>query len=187
MFTFFSLIIVLLFVVLILYVSNIDLFGLRKHTLNKTEIIKAVLLKPKDLFQEISYRDIFNREEPEYYVLFFKKKDKSTYYEFLNVLLKNEYKIYYVDLSNNDNKPIYEGNETGFVISGDTLLKVKDREYSFYINGKTNIIDEFKIYTDEIKKKEEEARKQKEKEEAEKKKQEEAQKQEETKSKKKKS
>ena len=168
-FMFTSLLIILLFVVLLLYVSNVDLFGLRKHTLNKNNIIEAVLLKPKDLFSEISYRDIFNKEDPEYYVLFFKKKDKSKYYEFLNILLKNEYKIYYVDLSNKDNKPIYEGNETGFIITGDTLLKVTDREYSFFINGKENIIDEFKSYTDEIKKKEEEAKKKKEKEEQEKK------------------
>lgn len=168
-FMFTSLLIILLFVVLLLYVSNVDLFGLRKHTLNKNNIIEAVLLKPKDLFSEISYRDIFNKEDPEYYVLFFKKKDKSKYYEFLNILLKNEYKIYYVDLSNKDNKPIYEGNETGFIITGDTLLKVTDREYSFFISGKENIIVEFKSYTDEIKKKEEEAKKQKEKEEQEKK------------------
>ena len=165
-FAFFSLIIILLFVILVLYVSNVDLFGLRKHSLNKTDIIRAVILKPKDLFMEIGYRDIFNKEDSEYYVLFFKKKDKSTYYEFLNVLLKNEYKIYYVDLSNKDNKVIYEANETGFTINGDTLLKVKDREYSFYINGKKNIISEFKSYVDEIKKQEEEARKQKEKEES---------------------
>lgn len=183
-FTFISLIIILLFIVLVLYVSNVDLFGLRKHSLNKTDIIRAVLLKPKDLFEEISYRDIFNREESEYYVLFFKKKDKSTYYEFLNILLKNEYKIYYVDLSNKDNKPIYSGNETGFTISGDTLLKIKDREYSFYINGKANIINEFKSYTDEIKKKEAEAKLEKEKEEAEKKKAEEKKKEEQTKKKK---
>ena len=96
------------------------------------------------------------------YVLFFKKKDKSTYYEYLNTLLKNEYKVYYVDLSKKDNKPIYEGNETGFVIGEDTLLKVKDREYSFYIRGRKNIIDEFKSYVDEIKKKQEEEKKAKE-------------------------
>ena len=161
--TFISLSVILLFVILMLYISNVDLFNLRKNSqLRNTNIIHAVLLKPKDLFIEIKYNEIFNREESEYYVLFFKKKDKSTYYEYLNTLLKNEYKVYYVDLSKKDNKPIYEGNETGFVIGEDTLLKVKDREYSFYIRGRKNIIDEFKSYVDEIKKKQEEEKKAKE-------------------------
>ena len=162
--SFFSIITTLLLVILILYISNIDIFNLRKTALRQTNIVEAVLLKPKDLFSEINYRDIFNKEESEYYVLFFKKKDKSTYYEYLNTLLKNEYKIYYVDLSKKDNKPIYEGNETGFVIREDTLLKVKDHDYSFYIIGKKNIIKEFKGYVDEIKEKEEAERKAKEKE-----------------------
>ena len=174
--TFFSVIVLLLAVVLILYVSNVDLFNLRKNTLKTGNIIEAVLLKPKDLFTEINYNEIYTREEPEYYVLFFKKKDKSTYYEYLNVLLKNEYKIYYVDLSKKSNKPIYEGNETGFIVKDDTLLKVNDHDYSFYIIGSNNIIKEFKIYTDEIKAKEEAEKKKKEKELKKKKEQEEKEK-----------
>ncbi len=176
-FTFFSLIIILLFVVLVLYVSNIDLFNIRKNTLNKSDLIKAVLLKPKDLFTEINFRDMFKKEENEYYVLFFKKKDKSTYYDYLNILLTNGYKIYYVDLSNEDNKPVYEGNETGFIIRDDTLLKVTDHDYSFYVIGKSNIIKELKIYTDEIKKKQEEENKAKAKELEEQRKKEEKEKQ----------
>ena len=167
---FFSFITISLFIVLVLYLCNIDLFNLRKNSLRHTDIVNAVLLKPKDLFTEISYRDIYNREEPEYYVLFFKKKNKSTYYRYLNTLLKKDYKIYYVDLSNKDNKPIYEGNETGFVINDETLLKVNNHEYSFYIIGKKNIIKEFKGYVDEIKKQEEKEKKEKAKEEAKKKK-----------------
>lgn len=163
--TFVSMSVILLFVVLLLYVSNIDLFNIKKNSgLRNTNIIQAVLLKPKNLFTEISYRDIFNKDEPEYYVLFFKKKEKSVYYEYLNVLLKNDYKIYFVDLSKKDNKPIFEGNETGFIIENDTLLKVREHDYAFYINGKANIIDEFKSYVDEIKEKEEAERKAKEKE-----------------------
>ena len=155
---------ILLFAILILYVSNIDLFNLRKHTLNKSNIINAVLLKPKDLFGEINYNEIFTREEPEYYVLFFKKKDKSTYYEYLNTVLKNNYKFYYVDISKKDNKPIFEGNETGFVISEDTLLKVSNHDYSFYVIGKKNILNELKSYVDEIKKNEEKELKEERKE-----------------------
>jgi hypothetical protein len=162
--SFFSIITILLFTVLLLYISNIDIFNLRKTALRQTNIVEAVLLKPKDLFGEINYRDIFNEDESEYYVLFFKKKDKSTYYEYLNTLLKNEYKFYYVDLSNKDNKPIYEGNETGFVITEDTLLKVKNHDYSFYVIGKKNIIKEFKGYVEEIIEKEEAEKKAKEKE-----------------------
>lgn len=183
--TFFSLLAILSFVVLTLYVNNVDLFNLQKNgRLKKANIIKAVLLKPKDLFQEINYNEIFNREDHEYYVLFFKKKDKSTYYEYLNILLKNEYKIYYVDLSKKENKPIFEGNETGFVISDDTLLKVNDRVYSFYIFGKSNILKEFKTYVDEIIKKQEEEAKAKAKEEAKKKKEEQKKKEQEEKAKK---
>lgn len=162
--TFFSVSFILLFAILILYVSNIDLFNLRKHTLNKSNIINAVLLKPKDLFGEINYNEIFTREEPEYYVLFFKKKDKSTYYEYLNTVLKNNYKFYYVDISKKDNKPIFEGNETGFVISEDTLLKVSNHDYSFYVIGKKNILNELKSYVDEIKKNEEKELKEERKE-----------------------
>ena len=78
--TFISLMAILLFVVLVLYVSNVDLFGLMKHSqFKKGDIIHAVLLKPKDLFQEINYNEIFTREDTEYYVLFFKKKDKSSF------------------------------------------------------------------------------------------------------------
>lgn len=157
--TFFSLSIILLFGVLVLYVSNIDLFNLRKNTLKKSNFITSVFLKPKDLFGEINYNEIFNREEPEYYVLFFKKKDKSTYYEYLNTILKNNYKFYYVNTSKKDNKPIFEGNETGFVISEDTLLKVSNHEYSFYVIGKKNILKELKSYVDEIKKNEEKEKK----------------------------
>lgn len=170
--TVFSIMIVLLFILLTLYLNNIDLFNLRKNSLNHSNFIHAVLLEPKDLFSEINYKEIFWKEDGEYYVLFFKKKDKSIYYEYLNTLLKNDYKFYFVDISKEDNKPIYEGNETGFVISDDTLLKVKDHEYSFYIIGKSNIQDEFKTYTDEIEKKLEEERKAKEKEAAKKKKKE---------------
>ena len=168
--TFFSVMIVLLFILLMLYLNNIDLFNLRKNSLNHSNMIHAVLLEPKDLFSEINYKEIFWKEDGEYYVLFFKKKDKSIYYEYLNILLKNDYKFYFVDLSSKDNKPVYEGNETGFTVSDDTLLKVKDHEYSFYIIGKSNIQDEFKSYTDEIEKKLEEERKAKEKEAAKKKK-----------------
>ncbi len=153
---FFSIITVLAFVVLVLYVSNVDLFNLRKNTLMNSRTVYAEKLIEKDTFSEINYRDIFNKEEKEYYVLFFKKKKKSTYYKYLNNILKNDYKIYYVDLSKEDNKPIFEGNETGFVIAEDTLLKVTDREYSFFIKGKDNIMDEFKEYNDEILEKEKE-------------------------------
>ena len=79
--TFFSIIFALSLLVLIFYISDIDLFNLKKNSnFKNTNIIHAVLLKPKDLFTEIKFNEIFNRDEPEYYVLFFKKKDKSIYY-----------------------------------------------------------------------------------------------------------
>ena len=168
--TFFSILTILSFTVLALYVSNVDLFNIRKNTLKNVNVVSSVKLKNKDLFIETNYIDIFNKEDGEYYVLFFKKKNTSIYYQYINTLLNNNYKFYYVDLSKEENKPIYEGNPTGFVINNDTLLKVKDRVYDFYVIGKPNINDELKSYVDEIKKKEIEEAKEKAKEEKEEKK-----------------
>ena len=150
---------------LVSYVCGMDILKVKKKGAisDNSRLVKPTTLK-RDNFNEIGYADIFNREEPIYYVLFFKKTEKSVYFDYLNTILEesDKYKFYYVDLSKDENKPIYEGNPTGFVISGDTLLKVNEKEYEFFIVKKENIVKEFKDYVDEIeakRKKEEEEKK----------------------------
>lgn len=150
---------------LVSYVCGMDILKVRKKGAisDNSRLVKPTTLK-RDNFNEIGYADIFNREEPIYYVLFFKKTEKSVYFDYLNTILEEseKYKFYYVDISKEENKPIFEGNPTGFVISGDTLLKVNEKEYEFFIVRKENIVKEFKDYVDEIeakRKKEEEERK----------------------------
>ena len=108
-----------------------------------------------DKFIELAYTDIFNKEQNEYYVLFYKKTKSSEYHTYINELIENNYTIYYVDLNVEYNHAIYQGNSTGFVIKDDTLLKVKDKEYAFYVVGKKSILREFEDYIDELEKKKE--------------------------------
>ena len=138
------------FVVLLSILFDFDIFNLKKNSsILNTNSISPVKLN-SDKFTEIKYDEIFNRDKKEYYVLFFNKKEKSTYYNYINTMLENKYDIYFVDISKEENKPIYQGNSTGFVISNDTLLKVNEKEYEFYVVGKTNILNEMKTYIDEI-------------------------------------
>ncbi len=148
------------------YVIGMDIFDIKKdgYITDNTRLVKPTTLK-KENFYEIGYGDIFNKDDKVYYVLFFKKNEKNIYYEYLNTILEEseKYKFYYVDISKDENKPIFEGNPTGFIINGDTLLKVNEKEYEFFIVKKENIVKEFKSYVDEIeKKKKEEAQKKKE-------------------------
>lgn len=156
------------FVVLYSYVSGIDILDLKKHSITHTilNINNPVEVKVEE-YKEIRYEDMFKQPQKEYYVLFYNKKKKSTYHNMINTLVKNNYIIYYVDTSKDENKPVFGGNPTGFVIYDDTLLKVNDGEYEFYVVKKTNIIKELRDYVNEIDKKIEEEKK---KEELEKKK-----------------
>ena len=138
------------FVVLLSILFDFDIFGLKKDSsLFNTKTITPCELT-SDKFNEIKYTEIFNRDKKEYYVLFFSKKKTSTYYNYINPMLENNYIVYYVDLSKEENKAIYQGNSTGFVISSDTFLKVNEAEYEFYVVGKTNILNEMKTYLEEI-------------------------------------
>ena len=60
------------------------------------------------------------------------------------------------DLRKEDNKNLYEGNESGFIISDETLIKVKDGEYEFFVINNNNILKEMKDYVDKINKEKEE-------------------------------
>lgn len=150
--------------VLISYVNGVDILNLKNVSNDYTniKIMKSVPIHNAN-YKEINYDTIFKQGQKEYYVLFYNKKEKSIYHNYFNELLDNNYAIYFVDTNKEENKKIFEGNSTGFIIKEDTFLKVNDGEYEFYVVGKTNIIRELKSYTDSIdEKKEEEEKKKKE-------------------------
>ena len=151
------------FLILFSYISGMDVLDLRKHTITHTilNINNPVEVKSEE-YKEIKYEDIFKQPQKEYYVLFYNKKNKSVYHNMINTLIANKYIIYYVDTKKDENKPIFEGNSTGFVISDDTLLKVNDGEYEFYVVKKTNIVKELRDYVSEIDKKIQEEKKKQE-------------------------
>lgn len=147
-------------IVLYLYINNVDLFNIMKGRKQYSIVneYKENTLKTKDKFKEIAYTDVFSQGEPDYYVLFFNKKDKSVYYPFIDRFLRSGYTIYYVN-KGKDNIS-FENNGTVFTVTTDTFFRVTEGEYNFYIVDKTNILKEFKIYENEIEEKEaEEARK----------------------------
>ena len=154
-----SLILFLCLGVLFTYLKDMDILKLKNISLHDTSVnsIKATTIN-NSKFKEVFYTDIFKQKEKEYYVLFYKNKQISVYYSFVETLLENDYQIYYVDINNAANKPIFEGNESGFVIKGDTYLKVNEGDYEFYVVDKTNILKEMKSAVEKIenKKKEEE-------------------------------
>lgn len=146
--------------VLFSYVNGNDILNLRKgKAIDKNiSFIKKekIIDKNKDKYNKINYRDIFKMPESEYYVLIINNKKESYFNYYLNILLENDYKIYLVDLRKEDNKNLYEGNESGFIISDETLIKVKDGEYEFFVINNNNILKEMKDYVDKINKEKEE-------------------------------
>ena len=159
-----SIILLFLIVILINYVNGNDILNLTNGAFVKKES-KALDATTMDNpnFREIHYTDLYKKEEKDYYVLIYKKKNVSVYYTYLNTLLDNSYVIYYIDLSNEANKDFFGPNPTGFIPQDETFVKVADEDYEFYVTGKTNILKELRSYIDEInKKKEEELQKEKE-------------------------
>ena len=126
------------------------------------EIIKPAKLQDKGNFTEILGTEIFNQTEEEYFVLLFKgaKKEKTKYYRYINEYNKRNFRFYFVDLKNNENKFLYEPNGLDFTLSTDRLLKVKDKEFEYYVDGKTNILNEMQSQIEEILRQEREAKKQ---------------------------
>ena len=160
--------------VLYTYLNGMDILNLKNNSTDYTnlKLVKKARITGEN-YSEINYDQIWNQAQGEYYVLFYHKKDLSVYHNFINTLIENNYTVYFVDTKKAENNPIFGGNSTGFVIQKDTWLKVKDKEYEFYVVGKTNIIKELRDYVEEINKKkadeikkkmEEEAAKKKEKE-----------------------
>ena len=124
-------------------------------------VIKPVKLEDKGNFTEIRATEIFNQTEGEYFVLLYTgaATEKNKYYKYINEYSKRNYRFYFVDLKNDENKFLYENNDMGFVLSEDRLLKVKDREYEYYVDGKKNILNEMQAQIELIILQEQEAAK----------------------------
>lgn len=116
--------------------------------INKGDGFVSSSLSKTTEFKEISGNDIFNQPESEYFVLFYKKtnNNKNKYYTYVNEYLKNNIKIYYVNMEDEKNKFLYSNNDINFIITNDRLLKVKDKEYEYYVDGKENILNDMKTY-----------------------------------------
>ena len=146
------------FSILFSYVKGYNILKLDVKDKTNDNSISTVYKKTKfdtvSDFNEINASDIFNKEETDYYVLFFKKENYSEYYFYIDYLIKNNHsKFYYVDISKEENKFIFDNNDLNFVIKGDTLLKVNEHEYEFYVRDKTNILKELRTEVDVIREK----------------------------------
>lgn len=124
-----------------LFVNNFAGIG---DSLNKN-IIKSVKLNKDFKYTLIDGKDIFKEKESEYYVLLYKKDgDESKYYNYINEYSKYNKTFYFVDLNDDKNKFLYDDNELSFTLTGDRLLKVKDSEYQYFVDGENNILTEMK-------------------------------------------
>ena len=144
--------------VLYLYLNNVDLFNIMKDRKNYkySDTFKEYKLKDAEKFKETSVTDVFHQGESDYYVLFFNKKDKSSYYPFVDKFVNNGYTFYYVNIGK-DKSTVFEHNGTVFTVTTDTLFRVTDGDYNFFIVEKSNILREFKLYMKDIEAKEEAA------------------------------
>ena len=156
-----------LFVYCVLYIYGIaDV----KDEINEQKI-RTSKLNTEYKFDEIKGTDIFSKEENEYYVLLYTKPKDETYkyYYFINEYLKRKIKVYYVDLSKDENKFLFAPNELNFVVKGDRFLKVKDHEYEYFVDGDNYILNEMEYQIENIiqeeKKKESEKKKEETKKE----------------------
>ena len=86
--------------------------------------------------------------DSEYYVLFYKKDgNKNKYYTYINKYLNNNIKVYYVNMNDTKNDYLKHQNELNLVIERDRFIKVKNKEYEYYVDGKNNILNEMNTYT----------------------------------------
>ncbi len=143
-FSYLLLFLFLLFIVELIYcMMFINNIGGMSDNLNKN-ILKSVKIDKNYEYLLINGNEIFEKPENEYYVLLYKKSNKSKYHNYVNEYLKRNIKFYFVDINDDNNKFLFENNNLGFTITGDRLLKVKDREYEYYVNGMENILNEMK-------------------------------------------
>lgn len=131
-----------LLIVFVIFSYDPDLIKINKNVNNYV----SSKIKETDKFKEINGSDIYNQGEVEYYVLFYKrgKKEKNVYYTYINEYIKNNLIVYYVNLNDEKNKFLYENNDLNFVIEKDRFLKVRDKDFEYYVDGKDNILKEMK-------------------------------------------
>lgn len=165
----FSYILLFLFIVFVGISILFNVYLQHPEYINKGEApitvktVKASSIESADKFREINGHDIFNQPEEDYYVLFFKNKTrKNSYFTYINILLKNDVTVCYVDLNKEENFFLYDANDLGFVVTTDRYMKVETGEFSFYVDGKKNILEEVKSESDVFVKREEERKKEEE-------------------------
>ena len=146
-----SIVIVILFTILILYINDINVFNLKKGKYKVDNITyKITELSKLTDFNEINGHDIYNGQDEVYYVLVFKKKDVSEYYTFVKTLTENNYKVFYVDSTKEENLFLREPNETGLIITKDRFIKVNNHDFEYYVDGKEFILKELKSESNEV-------------------------------------
>lgn len=131
-----------LLIICVIFSYDPDIIKINKNTSNYI----ASKITKTDKFNEINGSDIYNQAEEEYYVLLYKKgkKEKNVYYTYINEYIENNSIIYYVNLNDEKNKFLYENNDLNFVVEGDRFLKVRDKDFEYYVSGKNNILKEMK-------------------------------------------
>lgn len=144
-------IILLLVVILVLYVKGYNIFNIKMGVYKQNYITyKKTNIKKVENLNELNGHDIYNVDDGVYYVLIFKKKEDSEYYTFFKTLIENEYRVYYVDMSKEENQFLLSPNETGHVIKANRFIKVNERDFEYYIDGKENILKELRNETNEV-------------------------------------
>lgn len=145
-FLFFVFIVLLVMCVIFSYDPDIIKISKKNNTFVTSKLADI------DKFKEINGSDIYNQAEGEYYVLLFKKgtKEKNAYYTYINEYAKNNMTIYYVNLDDEKNKFLYENNDLNFTITDERFLKVRDKDFEYYVDGKSNIIKEMKSHINQI-------------------------------------
>lgn len=154
----FSYILVFLFFIFICLLISWIVFLYDPNLIKGNNIVKSSFvgskITNKDLFTEINATDIYNQDSSEYYVLLYKKNnnEKNTYYTYINEYINNNIKVYYVNLNDKKNKFLYENNDLDFVLTTDRFLKVKDKDFEYYVDGKNNILKEMQMQINSINK-----------------------------------
>lgn len=140
---------ILSLIVCTIYSYNPNLIQVKKSD----KYISSKLTKPNE-FKEIDAKDTFNMNDSEYYVLFYKKDgNKNKYYTYINKYLNNNIKVYYVNMNDTKNDYLKHQNELNLVIERDRFIKVKNKEYEYYVDGKNNILNEMNTYTSKLEQK----------------------------------
>ena len=154
----FSYILVFLFFIFICLLISWIVFLYDPNLIKDNNVVKSSFvgskITNKDLFTEINATDIYNQDSSEYYVLLYKKNnnEKNTYYTYINEYINNNIKVYYVNLNDKKNKFLYENNDLDFVLTTDRFLKVKDKDFEYYVDGKNNILKEMQMQINSINK-----------------------------------